>query len=113
MAVLPVAMAVAVGVGACNDQEPDRDAGSAETAPRELPPLGDPELYRLSRARVTSIEGFTVEEAQDWAQLSGWGEVDIVDLDDKNPPDRPTDYDPHRIGLYVRDGVVIEAWTGG
>lgn len=77
-----------------------------------LPPLDDPGRYG-SRARIRAIEGYEVDEAQAWASESGWTEVQVIDADNPVVEPRPAIYDGARIGLCERDGLVIQAWTGG
>ena len=72
-----------------------------------------------SPTRIGAFEGLAVEEAEDAALAAGWEFVDVRDIDfdefDGNGESagRPADYLESLLGLYVEDGVVIEAWSGG
>lgn len=70
-----------------------------------------PERFR-SPTRLPALEGLPVQEAEAAAKAGGWTQVVVVEMDAERP-DRVLDYVSDLVGLYVRDGVVIEAWTGG
>lgn len=72
-----------------------------------------------SPTRIGAFEGLAVGEAEDAALQAGWEFVEVRDIDfdefDGNGESagRPADYLESLLGLYVEDGVVIEAWSGG
>jgi hypothetical protein len=78
-----------------------------------LPPPEDADRFNRGRARISSIEGYPVADAESWALDSGWHQVRLVDLDHPSSEMRDLAYDLWVIGLYTRAGVVVEAWTGG
>ncbi|MDH3303330.1 MAG: hypothetical protein OES24_22735, partial [Acidimicrobiia bacterium] len=65
-----------------------------------------------SPTRLPALEGLPVQEAEAAAKAGGWSQVVTVEMDAERP-DRVLDYVSDLVGLYVRDGIVVEAWTGG
>ena len=78
-----------------------------------LPPLEEPGRFDRGRTRIGAIEGFGVEEASTWAVDSGWQEILVINIDNPEVEPRPALYTSSVIGLYERDGIVIEACVGG
>lgn len=90
------------------------DPPSEESADKSvLPPLEDPTRFDRGRTRIRAIEGFDVTAAESWAVESGWIEVLVIDIDNPDVEPRPAGYNQLVLGLYDRDGVVVEAWVGG
>ena len=83
------------------------------TGPMVLPVIGiqGPNAFN-SPTRIGEFEGLIVEDAQAAALQAGWEFVEVRDIDFVTP-ERPADYLESLLGLYVEDGVVIEAWSGG
>lgn len=90
--------------------DPPSDQVADKSAP---PPLVDPSRFDRGRTRIRAIEGFEVIVAEEWAIASGWREVLVIDIDNPDVEDRPADYWPFTLGLYQRNGIVVEAWVGG
>lgn len=65
------------------------------------------------KTRVGAIEGFEVTVAEEWAIASGWREALVIDIDNPDVEDRSAAYWPFTLGLYQRNGIVVEAWVGG
>lgn len=78
-----------------------------------LPALEEPGRFDRGRTRIGAIEGFGVDDASAWAFESGWREVLVIDIDNPDVERRPAAYIASVLGLYERDGIVIEAWVGG
>jgi len=62
--------------------------------------------------RIGGFEGLAVEDAQIAASEAGWEFLEVRDIDFEEP-NRLADYCNTTIGLFVENGVVIEAWSGG
>lgn len=65
-----------------------------------------------SPVRIGGFEGLAVEDAQIAASEAGWEFLEVRDIDFEEP-NRLADYCNTTIGLFVENGVVIEAWSGG
>lgn len=125
--VLPTAFLVSATACACSSESagsvdvPEAvtttiaiDPPSAASADKSvLPTLEDPGRFDRGRARIRAIEGFETDDAKAWAVDSGWLEILVIDIDIPDVEGRPADYWPFVLGLYERDGVVVEAWVGG
>ena len=73
--------------------------------------LQGPNVFN-SPTRIGEFEGLTAEDAEVAALQAGWEFVEVRDINFVTP-ERPADYLESLLGLYVEDGVVIEAWSGG
>ena len=78
-----------------------------------LPGFSRPENFEMGRGRVALVEELPVDEAEALAVEQGFTMVIVERCDGSTSRTRPAEYFSETIGLYVDDGVVVRAWTGG
>jgi len=113
LVLLTATMVVACGstpLASDNTAEGTNDEPTVTTLDAGVP-LQDPNVYR-SPTRIPAFEGMGIDEARDAALAAGWTVISVHDIDEPQP-ESDTDYFAEEMGLHARDGIVIEAWTGG